>query len=83
MARLQDRLDAIKKSFEEKAPPEALEIMHAATEDLAKLVEASPSLGVGDTAPPFRLPDQDGDIVDSEKLLAQGPVVLTFFRGHW
>jgi hypothetical protein len=83
MASLQTRLDAIRKGFEKEAPPEALEIMHRATRDLAAQVAAQPGLGVGDPAPPFRLFDQDGNLVDSAELLTRGPLVLTFFRGHW
>jgi hypothetical protein len=83
MARLQDRLDAIRKGFEKQAPPEALEIMHRATRDLAAQVAQQPGLGLGDAAPPFRLPDQNGNVIDSAVLLAGGPLVLTLFRGHW
>ncbi len=83
MARLQDRLDAIRKGFEKDAPPEALEIMHRATRDLADVLARDPGLGVGDPAPPFRLPDQDGNVVDSADLLARGPLVVALFRGHW
>ena len=83
MARLQDRLDAIRKGFEKQAPPEALEIMHRATRDLAAQVADHPGLGPGDQAPPFRLPDQHGNVIDSAVLLAGGPLVLTLFRGHW
>ena len=83
MARLQQRLDAIRNGFEKKAPPQALEIMHRATRDLADLLARHPGLGVGDAAPPFRLPDQDGNVVDSRDLLAEGPLVVTLFRGHW
>ncbi|MHC4933741.1 MAG: hypothetical protein ACYTGV_16295 [Planctomycetota bacterium] len=83
MTKLQDRLDAIRKGFEKEAPPEALEIMHRATQALAAQVAAQPGSGVGDSAPPFRLPDQDGKVVDSAELLARGPLVLTLFRGHW
>jgi hypothetical protein len=83
MARLQDRLDAIREGFEKQAPPEALEIMHRATRDLAAAVEREPGLGVGDTVPRFRLSDQDGNLVDSADLLAKGPLVVNLFRGHW
>ena len=83
MARLRDRLDAIRKGFEKQAPPEALEIMHRATRDLAEVLAQHPGLGVGAAAPPFRLPDQDGNPVDSADLLAGGPLVVTLFRGHW
>jgi peroxiredoxin len=42
-----------------------------------------PGLGVGDAAPPFRLPDQNGNVIDSADLLAKGPLVVVLFRGHW
>ena len=83
MARLQDRLDAIRKGFEKDAPPEALEIMHRATRDLAAQIAEQPGLGLGDSVPAFQLPDQDGNVVDSAELLADGPLVMTLFRGHW
>ena len=34
MMTLQDQLNQLKAGFEEKAPPEALEVMHRATSDL-------------------------------------------------
>ncbi|MHC4548744.1 MAG: hypothetical protein ACYTEZ_08190 [Planctomycetota bacterium] len=83
MAKLQDRLDALRKGFEKQVPPEALQLMHRATRDLAAQLAQQPGLGIGDPAPPFRLPDQDGNVVDSAEQLARGPLVLTFFRGHW
>jgi hypothetical protein len=83
MARLQERLDTIRKGFEKQAPPQALEIMHRATRDLADVLARDPGLAVGDAAPAFQLPDQDGNGVDSADLLAKGPLVVTLFRGHW
>jgi len=83
MARLQKQLDAIRKGFEAQAPAQALEVMHRATSDLADLLKCEPGLGVGDAMPAFRLPDQDGNEVNSADLLAQGPLVVTLFRGHW
>ena len=83
MARLQDRLDAIRKGFEKKAPAEAIAVMHRATADLAERVRKDPGPGAGELAPSFKLPDQDGNLVDSAELLARGPLVLTLFRGHW
>ncbi len=41
------------------------------------------ALGVGAMAPDFALPDIDGGTVRLYDLLAQGPVVLTFYRGAW
>ena len=39
--------------------------------------------GVGDVMPPFVLPDERGRLVALEDLLAQGPVAISFNRGHW
>jgi peroxiredoxin len=37
----------------------------------------------GKKMPPFVLPDENGQMVSLEKLLEQGPVAVTFHRGHW
>ncbi len=37
----------------------------------------------GDRLPPFYLPDDTGKIVSFDQLIAKGPVVVTFHRGHW
>src|SRR5271166_602363 len=39
--------------------------------------------GVGEVMPPFVLPDERGRLVALEDLLAQGPVAISFNRGHW
>jgi len=41
------------------------------------------AVGVGDRAPAFRLPDAHGRDVALGALLADGPVVLVFYRGAW
>lgn len=38
---------------------------------------------VGERMPPFMLPARDGTLVSLEELLAGGPVVISFNRGHW
>lgn len=37
----------------------------------------------GDRMPSFLLPSADGELIDSEELLARGPLVVTVFRGGW
>jgi peroxiredoxin len=39
--------------------------------------------GPGDMLPSFLMPDQDGRLVSLEQLLAKGPAVVAFHRGHW
>jgi peroxiredoxin len=41
------------------------------------------ALKVGDQLPDFLLPDDDGKLIMSQDLLAQGPLVISFNRGHW
>ena len=80
---LQQQLDALKARFEAQAPPDSLAIMHRVTEDLRRSGLAEGALKVGDRAPNFALPNQNGESVRSEDLLARGPLVVTFYRGVW
>jgi len=88
MPKLQDRLNEFKKSFESGAGPyhtprEAVETMHRATAALKASGAEDRALKIGDPVPRFTLLNQDGIPVSSADLLRQGPLVVTFFRGHW
>lgn len=88
MANLQERLEEFKKSFESgappyNAPPEAIEMMHRATAELKASGIEDHVLKVGDRAPDFTLFNQDHVQVSSTGLLREGPLVVSFFRGHW
>jgi hypothetical protein len=88
MGTLQKRLDEFKKSFESGAPPynaphEAIETMHRATAELRASGIEERALTVGDRAPSFSLFNQDHVEVTSADLLHRGPLVVSFFRGHW
>ena len=52
-------------------------------ERLAVLRSAEIGPRIGDPMPDFILPDQHGRLVTLESLCADGPVVLSFNRGHW
>jgi peroxiredoxin len=85
---LQDRLDALKADFEAgrfplKPSKEALETMHRATAELIESGQAQRARKAGDTAPEFTLKDPVGQDVSSRDLLAQGPLVVSFYRGVW
>lgn len=87
MSNLQDRLDEFKKTFESgaphNAPHEAIEMMHRATAELKASGIEDAALKVGDRAPSFTLFNQDHVQVASTDLLREGPLVVSFFRGHW
>jgi peroxiredoxin len=38
---------------------------------------------VGEPMPSFLLPDESGHLVSLEELLQEGPLAITFHRGHW
>lgn len=80
---LQDKLNAIKAQIEAKAPAEAIQLMHRATEELRASGLAEKALGVGQKAPAFSLVSAAGETVNSQELLARGPLVVTFYRGAW
>jgi hypothetical protein len=80
---LQQKLNALKKGFEAQAPKEAVEIMHRATADLLDSGILEQTVTVGDQAPDFSLINADGQEFRLQELLAEGPVVLSFYRGKW
>lgn len=80
---LQERLDAHRSRFEAKADPAVLQVMHRATEELEHSGIRDRVVRVGDLAPEFQLPDPSGRVVRLRDALNRGPVVLSFYRGHW
>ncbi len=79
---LADRLRAIADKVRAMSPEfaDAVDVFVARLE-AAQAGETAPR--VGDVMPPFALPDQDGRLVILSDLLAEGPLVIAFYRGHW
>ena len=67
------------KSFD----PERAAVYRAQAEALAASDLLEEALRTGDAAPMFTLPDAHGEPVALSDLLAEGPVVLSFYRGSW
>ncbi|MBX9697805.1 MAG: AhpC/TSA family protein [Acetobacteraceae bacterium] len=85
---LQANLDAFKADFEAGKPPynvprSVIDIMHRATAELRASGLAAQALRVGQVAPAFTLDDPNGVAVSSASLLAEGPLVVSFYRGVW
>ena len=57
--------------------------MSRATAELIESGQAQHARKAGDSAPEFTLTDPDGKPVASRELLAQGPLVISFYRGVW
>ena len=86
--RLSERLAAFRANFEAGGPPYRVpawvhEPMHRSTAELIASGAAERALRAGDQAPEFTLKDAAGHEVSSRDLLAQGPLVVTFYRGVW
>lgn len=80
---LKVELDKMKEGFKTKAPQDAREIMHRATEDLKNSGIMDHVVKVGDQTPDFTLKNTEGQDLGLHTLLSDGPVVLTFYRGKW
>ncbi|MBW6530416.1 AhpC/TSA family protein [Sphingomonas sp. RRHST34] len=85
---LQAKLDAFKADFEAgkppyNVPPSVIETMHRATAELIASGAAARALKAGDKAPAFTLKNPEGQPVLSADLLANGPLVVSFYRGVW
>jgi peroxiredoxin len=79
---LGERLRLISDCYQATAP------VYAATaqrliERLQAVRAGSGAPQVGEQMPDFLLPDHDGRFTSLSSLLAAGPVVLAFHRGHW
>ena len=85
---LQEQLDAIRAAgrnrvFPPEVPADVRQIMGRSTQALIDSGAADAALRPGQPAPAFTLTDSGGATVDSAALLAQGPLVVSFYRGVW
>ena len=80
---LTDKLTKQREVSRKFIPPEKLEVMDHATEDLVRSGITDSCLKEGDTAPNFTLQNAVGKPVSLEEILKKGPVVLSFYRGGW
>ena len=80
---LKEKLDAIREGAAKMIPPASFATMKQATEDLRNSGIMDGVIKVGDRLPAFTLANARGERVTSASLLAQGPLVLSIFRGHW
>ncbi|WP_089100228.1 peroxiredoxin-like family protein [Streptomyces hyaluromycini] len=76
-------LRALNEVRHQYIPAEMRQVMDRAGQELADSGQARRALTVGDRAPHFTLPSASGATRNLDDLLAEGPVVLTFYRGAW
>lgn len=80
---LADKLSAMRAASAARLPADKQAVMERATGDLRRTGILDRIVPVGGRMPAFALADHDGRRVDSDDLLAGGPLVLSFFRGSW
>lgn len=80
---LAEQLAAYKAGFAQRAAPERVALMEAATADLRATGIEQRALQAGAPAPELTLPDALGRPVPLSALWQHGPLVLVFYRGGW
>jgi hypothetical protein len=80
---LNDTLQEMKRKSLSRIPSEAAAVMARTTEQLKLSGVVDKALGKSDKAPSFELQDWQGNSHNSTRLLAQGPLILHFYRGSW
>ena len=73
----------MKAELEESLAPEAKQAFQQGIDEVAQSGLVDKAKKPGDPAPRFELPNASGQPVKLDELLAQGPVVLVWFRGNW
>jgi peroxiredoxin len=79
---MNERLDVFARAVRSKTPATAA-IVDRLVSRLRDHSAGETAPKPGDAMPPFILPDEAGQLVSLKDLLAQGPAVVTFHRGHW
>lgn len=80
---LASQLTSQYNEFEASAPPAIKDPIIAANSNFGATFDQSQVIKPGDVFPDFSLPDAKGEIVSSVELLAESPVLVTFYRGEW
>jgi protocatechuate 3,4-dioxygenase beta subunit/peroxiredoxin len=80
---LEDELGEQRRRAYAQRSPEERKVRADAVAEVADAKIAERAVGVGEAVPEFRLPSITGTVVDSRELLAQGPLVISFYRGGW
>ena len=80
---LEEKLAAQREASGKRIPPDKAAIMkaHIASQRTSGVLQKV--VAIGQKAPSFTGTSHDGRTIDSADMLQRGPLVLSFFRGHW
>lgn len=83
MENLKQQIDELNENLAKQLPKEVLELFGKSIQDLkVKNIEGR-SIGTGEMFPDFSLPNTNDEVVELNKLLQNGKVIIAFFRGSW
>ena len=80
---LADELEALKRAWSERVGPEVAGLVEENNNALRASGIQDRALKAGERFPTLVLPDQLNRPIDLAKLMAKGPLVVTFYRGGW
>ncbi|MCZ6829521.1 MAG: peroxiredoxin-like family protein [Gammaproteobacteria bacterium] len=83
MGSLKEGFAALQMELAASLPEEANKLLKQATQRLVDGALINLLITVGDKFPQFSLPNVVGNAINSEDLLGQGPLVVSFYRGGW
>lgn len=79
---LSEKLAAFRERLESRHP-EIGRAYDRLVERLSAIDRGAVGPAIGERFPDFVLPDQSGELVSLKSLLARGPLIVSFNRGHW
>ncbi|KAJ0418532.1 redoxin domain-containing protein [Aspergillus carlsbadensis] len=80
---LQTSLSSAYADFQKAAPQPVLDTFSAGVTELKATFDPAKAIQPGQKFPSFTLPSATGAPVSSADLLAQGPLLISFYRGEW
>lgn len=83
MVKLAEQLAKTTADLGSKMPAAAMAVIQKGMEEIQSLGLEEKAIKQGDTIPEFSLKNARNESVSIKDLLAKGPVVITFYRGHW
>ncbi|KAF2110959.1 thioredoxin-like protein [Lophiotrema nucula] len=83
MPTLASQTAQVSATFSRTAPQPIQDVITTNLQNHISTFDTSSVLKPGSILPPFTLPNATGQIISSADLLAKGPILVTFYRGHW
>ncbi len=80
---LKQQLDAVAATVASRVPKDTADRFEKGIEEVRAATKDAPRLAVGDALPDLTLPDSSGNSRSLRAMLADGPMVVTFYRGGW